>query len=90
MIQEIITSKNEVYFEYINNIPAMQSKEMNIVNQNLYYQGRNNVDWNRVQIKFITLLNTYYELNLKTIFFNDMRLYETNIMIEQLKLDLEK
>lgn len=90
MIQEIITSKNEVYFEYINCIPAMQSKEMNIVNQNLYDQVWNNVDWSSVQIKFITLLNTYYELNLKTIFFNDMRLYKTNIMIEQLKSDLKK
>ncbi len=90
MIQEIITSKNEIYFEYINNIPAMHSKEMNIINKNLYNQAWNNVDWNTVQIKFITLLNTYYELNLKTIFFNDMRLYKTKIMIEQLKSDLKK
>ena len=63
---------------------------MNIVNQNLYNQVWNNVDWNSVQIKFITLLNAYYELNLKTIFFNDMRLNKTNIMIEQLKSDLKK
>jgi hypothetical protein len=90
MIQEIITNKNEVYFEYINNIPAMQSKEMNIVNINLYNQIWNNVDWNYVQIKFISLLNTYYELNLKTEFFNDMRLYKTNIMIDQLKQDLKE
>jgi len=90
MIQEIITNKNEVYFDYINNIPAKQSKEMNIVNINLYNQVWNNVDWNYVQIKFISLLNTYYELNLKTEFFNDMRLYKTNIMIDQLKSDLKE
>ena len=68
----------------------MQSEGMNIVNQNLYNQVWNNVDWNSVQIKFITLLNTYFELNLKTIFFNDMRLNKTNIMIEYLKSDLKK
>ncbi len=90
MVQEILTSKNEVYFDYINNIPAMQSKEMNIVNQSLYNQVWNNVDWNIVQIKFISLMNTYYELNLKTQFFNDIRLYKTNIMIDQLKSDLKK
>jgi len=90
MVQEILTSKNEVYFDYINIIPAMQSKKMNIVNQSLYNQVWNNVDWNSVQIKFISLMNTYYELNLKTQFFNDLRLYKTNIMIDELNSDLKK
>ncbi|WP_034041035.1 hypothetical protein [Wocania ichthyoenteri] len=90
MIQEIITNKNEVYFDYINNIPAKQSNEMNIVNSNLYNKLWYNVDWNYVQIKFVSLLNTYYERNLKTKFFNDMRLYKTKIMINQLKSDLKK
>ncbi len=90
MIQEIISNKNEVYFDYINGIPAMQSKGMNIANQSLYNQVWNNVDWNSVQIKFISLMNTYYELNLKTQFFNDIRLYKTNIMIDQLKSDSKK
>lgn len=48
MIQEIISSKNEVYFDYINKIPVMQSKGVNIVNQSLYNQAWNNVDWNSV------------------------------------------
>ena len=90
MIQEIITSKNAVYFDYINAIPAQQSIEMNIVNPKLSNQLWNNVDWNNVQIKFIKLLNTYYELNLKTQFFNDMRLYKTKIMIDLIKSKLKK
>jgi len=89
MINQIIGNKNELYFDFIKSVPYKQS-ELNIINSKLYDQIWNNVDWNNVQIKFITLLNTYYELNLKTIFFNDMRLYKTNIMIEQLKSDLKK
>ncbi|MFI1770263.1 DUF6090 family protein [Thalassobellus citreus] len=89
MINEIIKNKNELYFDYVKSIPIKQS-EYNIVDTKLYDKIWNNVDWSSVQIKFVTLLNTYYELNLKTIFFNDMRLYKTNIMIEQLKSDLKK
>jgi hypothetical protein len=89
MVNEIIKNKNELYFDYIKSIPIKQS-EYNIVNTKLYDKIWNNVDWSSVQIKFVTLLNTYYELNLKTIFFNDMRLYKTNLMIEQLKTDLKK
>ncbi len=89
MIQEIITNKNEVYFNYVNSIPYKHS-ELNIVNSNLYDQVWTNVNWNSVQIKFITLLNTYYELNLKTEFFNSIRLKKTNIMIDLLKSDLNK
>ncbi|WP_111708710.1 hypothetical protein [Lutibacter citreus] len=88
MINEIINNKNELYFDFIKSIPYKQS-EINVVNSKIYDQIWNNVDWNSVQIQFITLLNTYYELNLKTKFFNDMRLYKTNIMIDQLKLDLK-
>jgi hypothetical protein len=90
MIQEIINSKNELYFDYINIIPAQQTAAMNIVNSNIYHQIWNQVDWNNVQIKFIKLLNTYYELNLKTQFFNSMRLYKSNIMIEALKAKLKE
>jgi hypothetical protein len=61
---------------------------MNIVNSTLYQRVWKNVDWNRVQMKFITLLNTYYELNLKTQFFNNMRLYKSNIMLDMLRSDL--
>jgi hypothetical protein len=89
MINEIIGNKNELYFDFIKSVPYKQS-ELNIINSKLYDQIWNNVDWNNVQIKFITLLNTYYELNLKTIFFNDMRLYKTNLMIDQLKSGLKK
>ena len=89
MINEIMSNKNELYFDFIKSVPYKQS-ELNVVNSKLYNQIWNNVDWNSVQIKFITLLNTYYELNLKTEFFNDMRLYKTNIMIEKLKSDLKK
>jgi len=89
MINEIMSNKNELYFDFIKSIPYKQS-ELNIVNSKLYEQIWNNVDWNNVQIKFITLLNTYYELNLKTIFFNDIRLYKTNIMIDQLKSEIKK
>lgn len=90
MIQQIIESKNKLYFDYINLIPAKQTKNMNIVNPYLYSVVWNNVDWNNVQIKFISLLNTYYELNKKTEFFNDMRLNKTNIMIDKLKSDFKK
>ena len=88
MIKQIIESKNNVYFDYINDIPVKQSKTFNVVNENLYNQIWNNVDWESVQIKFISLLNTYYELNKKTEFFNSIRLEKTNIMINQLKSDL--
>lgn len=90
MIQEIITNKNELYFDYIKAIPAKQSKEMNIVHPTLYDQVWDNIDWNDVQIKFIGLLNTYYELNLKSQFFNSIRLSKTNIMIDQLESDLNE
>jgi hypothetical protein len=89
MVNEIIKNKNELYFDYVKSIPIKQS-EYNIVDTKLYDKIWNNVDWSSVQIKFVTLLNTYYELNLKTIFFNDMRLYKTNLMIEHLKSDLKK
>jgi len=89
MVNEIRGNKNELYFDFIKSVPYKQS-ELNVVNSKLYEQIWNNVDWNSVQIKFITLLNTYYELNLKTEFFNDMRLYKTNIMIDRLKLELNK
>lgn len=88
MIQEIITSKNEMYFDYIKAIPAKQSKELNIVNPDLYSQVWKHVDRNSAQIKFISLMNTYYELNLKTQFFNSMRLGKTDIMIELLESEL--
>jgi hypothetical protein len=84
MINEIRENKNELYFDFIQSVPYQQSK-INSVNSKLYEQIWDNVDWNNVQIKFVTLLNTYYELNLKTIFFNDMRLYKTNLLIDQLK-----
>ncbi len=87
MVQEIINSKNEIYFDYINAIPAQQTEGMNIVNSSIYQHVWKNVDWNNVQIKFIKLLNTYYELNLKTQFFNSMRLYKSNILIESLKAE---
>ena len=90
MEQEILSNKNEVYFSYIKTIPTKQSQNLNIVNQNINNQAWQNVDWNSVQIKFITLLNAYYELKLKTIFFNEMRLYKTNIMIEQLESEFKK
>lgn len=89
MINEIMGNKNELYFDFIKSVPYKQS-ELNVVSSKLYDQIWNNVDWNSVQIKFITLLNTYYELNLKTEFFNDMRLYKTNLMIDQLKSDIKK
>jgi len=89
MINEIIGNKNELYFDFIKSVPHKQS-EINIVNSKLYNKIWNNVDWNNVQIKFITLLNTYYELNIKTIFFNNIRLYKTNIMIDQLKAEIKK
>ena len=89
MINEIMGNKNELYFDFIKSVPYKQS-DLNAVNTILYEQLWNNVDWSSVQIKFITLLNTYYELNLKTAFFNDMRLYKTNVMIDQLISDLKK
>jgi len=89
MTNEIIGNKNELYFDFIKAVPYKQS-ELNIVNSKIYDQIWNNVEWNSVQIKFITLLNTYYELNLKTEFFNNIRLYKTNVMIEQLKSDKKK
>lgn len=89
MINEIIGNKNELYFDFIKSIPYKQS-ELNVISSKLDDQIWNNVDWNSVQIKFVTLLNTYYELNLKTEFFNDMRLYKTNTMIDQLKSDSKK
>ncbi len=88
MVQEIINSKNAVYFDYINTIPAIQSLDQNIVNPNLYRLAWQNVDWSIVQIKFIKLLNMYYELNEKTKFFNSMRLQKTKIMMDILKTDL--
>jgi len=87
MTKEIIANKNELYFDFVKSVPYKQSK-LNLVNAELYDQVWNNVDWNSVQIKFITILNTYYELNMKTVFFNDMRLYKTNIMIDQLKPEI--
>ena len=90
MTQEIISNKNEFYYDYINTIPARQSNERNIVNAELYEQVWSNVKWESVQIKFITLMNSYYELNLKTQFFNSMRLYKTKTMIELLQSDLNK
>ena len=33
---------------------------------------------------YITLLNTFHELNTKTIFFNSMRLGKTKIMIDEM------
>jgi len=89
MINEIKNNKNELYFDFIKSVPYQQSN-LNIVNSKLYNQVWNNVDWKSVHIKFITLLNTYYELNLKTQFFNDIRLYKTNIMIDKLKLEITK
>lgn len=89
MINEIIKNKNELYFDYIKSIPIKQS-DYNIVNTRLYNQIWNNVDWSSVQIKFVALLNTYYELNLKTQFFNSIRLEKTNILIDALKADLNK
>jgi hypothetical protein len=88
MIKEIIASKNKVYFDYINSIPYKQS-ELNVVNSKLYEQIWDKVNLDKVQIKFITLLNTYYELNLKDEFFNSIRQEKTNVMIDLLKTDLE-
>ncbi len=88
MIKEIIASKNELYFDYINSIPYKQS-ELNVVNSKLYNQIWNNADLEKVQIKFVTLLNTYYELNLKDEFFNSIRQEKTNVMIDFLKADLK-
>lgn len=89
MIREIMVNKNELYFDFIKSVPYKQS-ELNVVNSNIYEQVWNKVDWNSVQIKFITLLNTYYELNTKTEFFNSIRLYKTNILIDQLNEGLKK
>ena len=86
MINEIRANKNELYFTYINSIPYQQS-EINVVNNKMTEQIWNNVDWNSVQIRYITLLNTYYELNLKTEFFNNMRLYKSGLMIDLLNDD---
>ena len=86
MIQEILANKNELYFDYIKSIP-FQPSDLNIVTPALNEQVWNNVDWDQVQIKYITLLNSYYELNLKTEFFNSMRLYKTNLMIDAMKAD---
>ena len=81
LIKEIMSNKNEIYLDYIGLIPLNTTKELNVVNPKLYEQLWDNVDWDKVQIKFVVLLDTYYELNLKNNFLNSIRLTKTNEMI---------
>jgi len=84
MIEEIIKVKNTIHSDFVRTIPYNPNPNSSVLNADLMDQLWRNVDHGQAQNRFITLLNTFHELNLKSIFFNTMRLEKTQVMIDEM------
>ena len=84
MIEEIIKVKNTIHSDFVRTIPYNPNPNSSVLNAGLMDQLWRNVDHGQAQNRFITLLNTFHELNLKSIFFNTMRLEKTQVMIDEM------
>ena len=88
MIEEIIKSKNTIHSDFVRTIPFDPNSEGSALNTGLLDQLWGNVDRAQAQNRFVSLLNTYHELNLKSIFFNTIRLEKTKLMIEEMNAEI--
>jgi len=84
MIEEIIKVKNTIHSDFVRTIPYNPNPSSSELNPHLMEQLWRNVDQAQAQNRFITLLNTFHELNLKSIFFNTIRLEKTLVMIDEM------
>lgn len=88
MIEEIINVKNTIHSDFVRTIPYNPNPSSSALNARLMDQLWKNVDHGQAQNRFITLLNTFHELNLKSIFFNTMRLEKTRVMIDEMNSEI--
>ncbi|HQW04463.1 MAG: hypothetical protein IPH05_05710 [Flavobacteriales bacterium] len=84
MIEEIMKEKNIVHADFVRSVPYDPNPEASKLNAVLVEQLWSKVDEAEAGRSYITLLNTFHELNTKTIFFNSMRLGKTKIMIDEM------
>jgi len=84
MIEEIIKVKNTIHSDFVRTIPYNPNPNSSALNARLVDQLWRNVDYGQAQNRFITMLNTFRELNLKSIFFNTIRLEKTQVMIDEM------
>jgi hypothetical protein len=90
MIEEIIKVKNTIHSDFVRTIPYNPNPNSSTLNPRLMDQLWKNVDRGQAQNRFITLLNTIHELNLKSIFFNTIRLEKTQVMIDEMNSEIRK
>jgi hypothetical protein len=88
MIEEIIKGKNTIHSDFVRTIPYNPNPDSSALNPRLVDQLWKNVVHGQAQNRFITLLNTFHELNLKSIFFNTIRLEKTQVMIDEMNSEI--
>lgn len=85
LIKEIMGTKNGIYEEFSTSMPLRINPEQHLVGDNLNEQLWSSVEWDKVRIRYVSLLNAYHEMNLKNEFLNSIRSEKTVILIQQLK-----
>lgn len=85
LVKEIMGNKNSIYEDFISSIPFRVNPEQHLVGENLNEQLWSSVEWDKVRIRYVALLNAYHEMNLKNEFLNSIRSEKTEILIQQLK-----
>lgn len=88
MTEEIIKAKTTVHSDFVRTIPYNPNPEASSMNLKLLDQLWSAVDNTKAGSRFITLLNTFHELNTKSIYFNSIRLEKTQVMIDEMNADI--